>query len=82
MISRPTMICVLKENTKGLTHMNKKQMWKIIEGKGLTDKAFEIEKNRERRLCMRSMEVIDLEKDEKLFFSEDMGGGEILWKML
>jgi len=28
------------------------------------------------------MEVTDLETDEKLFFSEDMGGGEILWKML
>jgi len=25
-ILRPTMISVLKENTKGLTHMNKKQM--------------------------------------------------------
>ena len=24
MISRPTMICVLKENTKGLTNMKKK----------------------------------------------------------
>ena len=24
-ISRPTMISVLKENTKGLTHMNRKQ---------------------------------------------------------
>jgi len=81
MISRPTMICVLKENTKGLTHMNKKQMCKIIEEKGLTDKAFEIEKNRERRPCTRSMEVIDLETDEN-FFPEDMGGGEILWKML
>jgi len=51
------MISVLKENTKGLTHMNKNQMCKIIEEKGLTDKAFEIEKNRERRPCMRSMEV-------------------------
>jgi len=68
MISRPTMICVLKENTKGLTHMNKKQMWKITEEKGLTNKAFEIEKNRERRPCVRSMEVIDLETDEKIFF--------------
>ena len=67
-ISRPTMISVLKENSEGLTHMNKKQMWKIIEEKGLTDKAFEIQKNRERRPCMRSMEVIDLETDEKLFF--------------
>ena len=49
MISRPTMICVLKENTKGLTHMNKKQLWKIIEEKGLTDKAFELEKNHKRK---------------------------------
>jgi len=42
------MISLLKKNTKGLTHMNKKQMWKIIEEKGLTDKALKIEKNRER----------------------------------
>jgi len=48
-VSRPTMICVLKENTRGLTHMNKKQTWKIREEKRLVDKAFEIEKNRERR---------------------------------
>jgi len=39
-ISRPTMICALKENTKGLAHMNKKLNWKIIEEKGLIDKAF------------------------------------------
>jgi len=45
-ISRPTMISALKEITKGLTHMNKKQMWKTIEEKGLTVKGFEIEKNR------------------------------------
>jgi len=62
--------------------MNKKQMWKITEEKRLTDKAFEIEKNRERRPCMRSMEVINIKTDEKFFFSEDMGGGEILWKKL
>jgi len=40
------MISALKEITKGLTHMNKKQMWKTIEEKGLTVKGFEIEKNR------------------------------------
>jgi len=34
-ISRQVMISVLKENTNGLTHMNRKQMWKIIEEKGL-----------------------------------------------
>jgi len=48
--------------------MNKKQMWKITEEKRLTDKAFEIEKNRERRPCMRSMEVINIKTDEKFFF--------------
>jgi len=49
MISRPAMICALKENTKGLTHMNKKQPWKIIEEKWLTDKAFELENNHKRK---------------------------------
>ena len=38
-VSRPTMISVLKENTRGLTHMNRKQMWKIIKEKGLVDQA-------------------------------------------
>jgi len=70
MISRPTMICVLKENTKGLTHMNKKQLWKIIEGKGLTDKAFELEKNHKRIRIRRSIEVVDLETNEKMFFQK------------
>jgi len=55
MISRPTMICVLKENTKGLTHMNKKQMWKIIEEKGLVDQALELEKNHKRKRIRRSI---------------------------
>jgi len=49
-ISRPTMISVLKENTRELTHMNRKQMWKIIEEKGLTDKAFELEKGVKRKV--------------------------------
>jgi len=53
MISRPIMICVLKVNTKGLTHMNKKQMWKIIEEKCLTDKAFELEKNHKSKRIRR-----------------------------
>jgi len=64
------MICVLKENTKGLTHMNKKQMWKIIEEKGLTDKAFEIEKNHKRKRIRRSIEVVDLKTNEKIFFQK------------
>jgi len=42
------MISVLKENTKGLTHMNRKHMWKIIEEKGLVDQALELEKGVKR----------------------------------
>jgi len=70
MNSRPTMICVLKENTKGLTHMNKKQLWKIIEQKGLTAKAFELEKNQKRKRIRRSIEVVNLETNEKMFFEK------------
>jgi len=70
MISRPTMICVLKENTKGLTHMNKKQMWKIIEEKGLVDQALELEKNHKRKRIRRPIEVVDLKTNEKMFFQK------------
>jgi len=28
------------------------------------------------------MEVIDLKTDQNIVFSKDMGGGEILWKMI
>ena len=48
-ISRPTMISVLKENTRGLTHMNRKQMWKIIDEKGLVDQALELKKKCETK---------------------------------
>jgi len=62
------MISVLKENIKGLTHMNKKQMWKIIAEKELTDKAFELEKNHKSKRIRRSIVVVDLETNEKMFF--------------
>jgi len=68
-ISRPTMISVLKENTRGLTHMNRKQMWKIIEEKGLVDQALELEKHKKRkvgsgRVSRKSVEAVDLETNE------------------
>jgi len=69
-ISRPTMIIILKQNTKGLTHMNKKHMWKIIEEKGLNDKAFELEKNHKRKRIRRSVVVVDLETNKKCFSKE------------
>jgi len=43
------MISVLKENTKGLTHMNRKQMRKIIEEKGLVDHVLELGKGVKRK---------------------------------
>jgi len=72
-ISRPTMISVLKENTKGRTHMNRKQMWKIIEEKELVDQTLELEKGLERkpgsgRIARKSVEVVDLDTNETKYF--------------
>ena len=72
-ISRPTMISVLKENTIGLTHINRKQMWKIIEEKGLVDQALELEKGVKRktgsgRIARKSIEVVDLATNETKYF--------------
>ena len=72
-ISRPTMISVLKENTREITHMNRKQMWKIIEEKGLVDQALEIEKGVKRKVGSgmpprKSLEVVDLETNELKYF--------------
>jgi len=36
----------------------------------LTDKAFEIEKNHKRKRIRRSIEVVDLETNEKMFFQK------------
>jgi len=63
------MISVLKENTRGLTRMNRKQMWKIIEEKGLVDQALELEKGVKRkagsgRVSRKSVEVVELETNE------------------
>jgi len=72
-ISRPTMISVLKENAKGLTHMNRKQMWKIIEEKVLVDQALELEKGVKQkpgsgRIARKSVEVVDLDTNETKYF--------------
>jgi len=56
--------------------MNKKQMWKITERKGLIEKANEFENNREKqRRCVRkkkspfrSLKITDLETDETKYF--------------
>jgi len=53
--------------------MNRKQMWKIIEEKGLTDKAFQLEKGVKRkvgsgRVSRKSVEVVDYERNETKYF--------------
>jgi len=63
------MISVLKDNTRGFTHMNWKQMWKIIEEKGLVDQALELEKGVKQkpgsgRIARKSVEVVDLDTNE------------------
>ena len=45
-------------------------MWKITEEKGLTDKAFELQKNHKRKRIRRSIEVVDFETNEKMFFQK------------
>ena len=72
-ISRRAMISVLKENTRGLTHMNRKQMWKIIEEKGLVDQAVELKKHMKRkvvsgRVSRKSVEVVELETNQTKYF--------------
>jgi len=43
-ITRPAMMEVLKDSTRCLTQMNKKQMLKIIEEKGLLEQARNLSK--------------------------------------
>ena len=48
-------------------------MWKIIEEKGLTDKAFQLEKGVKRkvgsgRVSRKSVEVVDYERNETKYF--------------
>jgi len=43
---------------RGLTYMNRKQMWKIIEEKGLFEKANGVEKKQEKRKWQRKKKRI------------------------
>jgi len=78
------MISVLKENTRGLTHVNRKQMWKIIEEKGLTDKAFEIEKGVKRKVdsgriaIKKPVRAVDLDSLKETIFPSIEEGQSIL----
>jgi len=53
--------------------MNRKQMWKIIEEKGLLDQALKLEKHMKRkvgsgRVSRKSVEVVDLETNATKYF--------------
>jgi len=68
-ISRPTMMSVLTNaNVRGLSHMNKKQMWKLIEEKGLVEKVIELGKKQDKTHNSRVLEVTDLETNETKYF--------------
>ena len=80
------MISVLKENTRGLTHMNQKQMWKIIKEKGLTDKALELEKGVKRKLgsgriaIKKPVRAVDLDSLKETNFPSIEEGAEYFGK--
>jgi len=74
-ISRPTMISVLKENTEGLTQMNKKQLW-------VDRQSFQNWKESREKTVYAVNGANWPQNRQKIVFSEYMGGDEILWKML
>jgi len=53
-ITRPAMMEVLKDSTRCLTQMNKKQMLEIIEEKGLLEQARNLSKERKQKKEKRS----------------------------
>jgi len=63
------MMSVLTDaNVLGVAHMNKKQMWKGIEEKGLVEKVIELRKKQDKTHSSRVLEVIDHETNETKYF--------------
>jgi len=70
-ISRPTVMAVLTDtNVRNLSHMNKNQMWKIIEQKRLVEESITFPKTQQKAKThnSRTLESIDLDTGEKQFF--------------
>jgi len=67
-ITRPAMMEVLKDSTRCLTQMNKKQMLKIIEGKGLLEQARNLSKERKQKKG-KEVKLVDILTGEETIFN-------------
>jgi len=68
-ITRPAMMEVLKDSTRCLTQMNKKQILEIIEEKGLWEQARNLSKERKQKKGKEVTLVHILTSEETIFNS-------------
>ena len=71
-ITRPTMMEVLKDSTRCLSLMNKKQMPKIIEEKGLLEQARNLSKERKPKKG-KEVKLVDILTGEETIFNSVFG---------
>ena len=67
-ITRPAMVEVLKDSTRCLTQMNKKQMLEIIEEKGLLEQARNLSKERKQKK-RKEVKLVDILTGEETIFN-------------
>jgi len=67
-ITRPAMMEVLKDSTRCLTQMNKKQMLEIIEEKGLLEQAIGLSKERKQKKG-KEVKLVDILTGEETIFN-------------
>ena len=67
-ITRPAMMEVLKDSTRCLTQMNKKQMLEIIEEKGLLEQARNLCKERKQKKG-KEVKLVDILTGEEIIFN-------------
>jgi len=67
-ITRPAMIEVLKDSTRCLTQMNKKQMLEIIEEKGLLEQAVNLSEERKHKKG-KEVKLVDILTVEEIIFN-------------
>jgi len=65
-ITRPAMIEVLKDSTRGLTHMNEKQMLEIVKQKGLLEQARNLSEKRKQKNELKS-NLLTFSQEKKQF---------------
>ena len=67
-ITRPALMEVLKDSTRCLTQMNKKQMLEIIEEKGLLEQAIGLSKERKQKKG-KEVKLVDILTGEETIFN-------------